>query len=166
MVQESDINEYYYRFVGDGESFCADKDWRDEERQLLLSEIRRYCDNITVGNNTEGVENFSFGLVSRNIPNRTGFQCQFEYNRLVMTGQIAEFDGCPVQPLRVNYDKLVKSLASNGQMKRARKFSGQNQVDSWTKKPFNGPNPWNPLPDTKDAITLEPMNEPAISPDG
>src|ERR1043165_6350329 len=138
MVQESDINEYYYRFVGDGESFCADKDWKDDERQLLLSEIRRHCDNVAVSN-MEETENFSFGLVARNIPNRTGFQCQFEYNRLVMAGQIAEFDGCPVQPLRVNYDKLVKSLASNGQMKRARKFSGQNQVDSWTKKPFNGP---------------------------
>ncbi|CAB4399263.1 hypothetical protein RhiirA5_471087 [Rhizophagus irregularis] len=166
MVQESDINEYYYRFVGDGESFCADKDWKDEERQLLLSEISRRCDSISAGDNMEEAKNFPFGLVSRNIPNRTGFQCQFEYNRLVMIGQISEFDGCPVQPLRVNYDKLVKSLASNGQMKRARKFSGQNQVDSWIKKPIGGPNPWNPLPDMKDAITLEPMNEPAISPDG
>ncbi|CAI2173069.1 2238_t:CDS:2 [Funneliformis geosporum] len=166
MVRESDINEYYYRFVGDGESFCADREWKDEERQLLLTEIRRYCDNMAVGDNKEGINTFPFGLVARNIPNRTGFQCQYEYNQLVTSGHITEFDECPVQSLRVNYDKLVKSLASNGQMKRARKFSGQSQVDSWVKKPVNGPNPWNPLPNMKDSITLEPMNEPAISPDG
>ncbi|CAG8543248.1 3777_t:CDS:2, partial [Scutellospora calospora] len=165
MVKENDIEEYYYRFVGEGEIFCCDKEWKDEERQILLSEIRKFCGNIDPLI-TDSDVSFHFGLVARNIPNRTGFQCQYEYNRLVTTGQIGEFDGCPVTALRVNYDKLVKSMSSNGQIKRARKFSSQKEDDKWNAKTKINYNPWNPLPNMKDAITMENMNEPAISPDG
>ncbi|KAF0478868.1 hypothetical protein F8M41_023931 [Gigaspora margarita] len=165
MVKENDVEEYYYRFVGEGETFCCEKEWKDEERKILLSEVRRFCGSVSSSISDSDIS-FPFGLVARNIPNRTGFQCHYEYNRLVTTGQISELEGCPVTPLRVNYDKLVKSMSSNGQIKRARKFSSQKEDDKWNAKNKSKFNPWNPLPNMKDAITMENMDEPAISPDG
>ncbi|CAJ0759345.1 17064_t:CDS:2 [Entrophospora sp. SA101] len=166
MVQDSDPEEYYYRFVGEGEILCTNKEWNEDERNLF--------DSGTI---------FPFGLVSQNILNRAGFQCQYEYNRLVTTGQINEIDNCPVKPLRVNYDKFVKQLVSNGQMKRARKYSGKsdkdlinilnkygrvgnNSIDLIDNKFGINFNPLNPVLHLKDAITLEEMKEPTISPDG
>ncbi|CAG8821797.1 10183_t:CDS:1, partial [Racocetra fulgida] len=46
------------------------------------------------------------------------------------------------------------------------KFSSQKEDDKWNAKNKSKFNPWNPLPNMKDAITMENMNEPAISPDG
>ena len=73
-------NAYYYRFNAPGEEQRT-KGWTPEEHQLFMDTLAKCPD---------GKADYVWGLFSKNIPGRVGYQCSNYYRTLVKNGTVVD----------------------------------------------------------------------------
>lgn len=73
---EANPNAFYYRHLYPGET-RKNGAWSEDEKKLFVEALRK----------TEKI-NQHWGLFSRNIPGRVGYQCHQQYLRMVETGEL------------------------------------------------------------------------------
>lgn len=74
ICQNTNANEFYYRFNAPGESLALGP-WTKEEHKLFMKRM------------SEGVR-YSWGIFSKTIPGRVGYSCQQYYYKLIREGKL------------------------------------------------------------------------------
>jgi hypothetical protein len=102
----------------------------------------------------------TWGLFSRCVPGRVGYQCSNFYRLLVQNGEISDpnyaFDASG--KLRRIRNPKTDRAAPRPRRAGGRKGEQLSRYDLWAAQ--------NPIPDVTDALTGETIRVPAISPDG
>lgn len=79
-------NAYYYRFNAPGEP-QANAKWSDEEHDLFMTTLAK-CNGKS--GNEPGKADYVWGMFSKNIPGRVGYQCSNYYRTLVKNGTVVD----------------------------------------------------------------------------
>jgi hypothetical protein len=163
-------NAYYYRHLPEGEVQRSGP-WTAKEKQLFLGRMRELRgDAASFGHD--------WGLFSRAIPGRVGYQCSNFYRALLLSGELKDSQYVHGEDGRLHHTSHIR----DGQVQTYRK--GKNRAfkaasiscrsEVKDKPSDNEPqlgryDAWaarNPIPGAVDFITGEVMRVPAMSPDG
>lgn len=185
-------NAYYYRHLPPGEK-QKNGGWTAAEKANFLNRVREFRGNQTFMSG-------DWGLFSKTIPGRVGYQCANFYRKLVESGEIYDSnyekgeDGRIHHKSRIHDGKIVvkaKGKVQQRHVSKPAKIIPPNKIRSirliyrqelmqqqalpvTSESAANDEHlsryeAWaaqNPLENTIDPITQEPIRVPAISPDG
>ncbi|KAF0974775.1 hypothetical protein FDP41_006249 [Naegleria fowleri] len=107
-------NVYYYRFNEPGESQRNGK-WSEQEKAKFIKKLKEYLAET---------DNFQWGIFSKRIPGRVGYQCSNFYRTLLKSGEIKE-DWV---------ENFKRSCANNNSNSKKRKKSSSSSRSSKKKK--------------------------------
>ena len=85
--RETNPNQYYYRFNDPGEPQATGK-WSQKDKALFLQLIKEKGVDYQVGG-IFGIPE-KWGIFSRQIPGRVGYQCSNFYRQLIKEGEIKD----------------------------------------------------------------------------
>ncbi|KAL9658489.1 hypothetical protein ABK040_006029 [Willaertia magna] len=173
-------NAYYYRFNEPGEQQKNGK-WTRDEKELFIKKLKEYA---------KTTDNFQWGIFSKMIPGRVGYQCQQQYRTLLKTKEIKTdiVEECKERISGKVGCKRKKSDSSNKKKSTKKKkiieeeeeeFDYENidekeevvtasssDASSSTSNDIHDINNDNPLRGVIDPITQYEIEKPAISPFG
>ncbi|EFC46556.1 predicted protein [Naegleria gruberi] len=107
-------NAYYYRFNEPGESQKNGK-WNQKEKELFIKKLKEYI---------EKTDNFQWGLFSKRIPGRVGYQCSNFYRTLLKSGDF-----------KLDIVEECKNKSGGGSASSASKSSSSSSTSKKRKKP-------------------------------
>lgn len=85
--RETNPNQYYYRFNDPGEPQATGK-WSQKDKALFLQLIKEKGVDYQV--EKRGWREGQWGIFSRQIPGRVGYQCSNFYRQLIKEGEIQD----------------------------------------------------------------------------
>lgn len=166
--REKNPNSFYYRFKDAGEQH-ARGEWSREEHAAFIHKLKR-----------DGSVDHHWGIFSREIPGRVGYQCANYYRKLIGLGYVQDetfeilpclegdarvrvgYKGghAPCRVLNEAYPASSRAVpsASSSSSSRAAPPKKRLREDPIPKEEY--------LLEQKDPLTLEPMRRPMLSPYG
>jgi hypothetical protein len=163
-------NAYYYRHLPHGE-IQRNGAWTESEKRMFLDRMRELRGDATSFGH-------DWGLFSRAIPGRVGYQCSNFYRTLLLSGELEDDQYVRGEDGRLHHTSRIRDgqvqtyrKGKNRKPEATKKSRGRkvNEKSSDVERPLGRYEAWaaqNPIPGAVDFITGEVMQVPAISPDG
>lgn len=160
-------NAYLYRHLPPGEE-QRNGAWTKQEKALFFARLAEMRE--------EGIKTGKWGIFSMTIPGRVGYQCANYYRKLVASGEIKDADyhfdkeGNLRYKDRQPYHKKASGLRESDEEVEVVTKHTKPRAPRQPKQPaesfYEKMAKQNPLKNKTDCITGEPIQVPAISPDG